>query len=181
MEQKEYQANFDEKKLEAVAASAKALVDAGLVENTKLRETTIPTRMLNIALRKLHDTGSSSRGTGKFEGHPLWSKEAEKIAAQLNYKKGKYRKYLAHEHMVPVNVVCDKLLGIEKDKPLDDFYKVIREFSAVAIVSKEEDKLLDKFKNDMPDKWKSDVFARYRAVGLFDSLKTIDESWKQKP
>jgi len=138
-----------------------------------LEDQTIARQMLAEGLRKIHDNATSSRGKGKYLGHSLWSKNA---LALLGEAKGNVRSIsseLAHEHVVPVAVVIDKLLALGKSPDASACEALIRKWSIVAIVTRAENRLLSSagLKNAMPDLWDDDdCWARYRAVGLLGSI-----------
>lgn len=152
-------------KVETLARTASFLVR----QWRQLPDTRIAHEMLREGLRKLHDHAKSHRGERKYLGHADWS-----IAAlrELRLAKGdvdKARHKLRHEHVVPVNVVVDLLIGLGRQATPEACEKVIRRYSRVAIITRTEDTLFGdaNLSNAMPDNWNGrDLWARYKLVGL---------------
>lgn len=165
----EYQADYKDEKLNALAMSIKSIVDSKVTHIDK----TLPSQMINIGIRKLHDIARSERGKGKYLGHPLWSKNAIKILEENEGKIKGVTEYLTHEHLVPLNVVVELLIRIPLNSPVDIYKREILKLAAVAIITREEDMRFDEAKltRKMPHNWcGTDVFARYKKVNLFDDL-----------
>ena len=165
-----YQAEYSSVKLRSVAIAIKAVVDSDAFNS----EETIPMQMINNGIRKLHDNARSSRGKGKYLGHPLWSKNALKYLHDNGASLDGITKYLSHEHLIPLKVVVsDFLCNLQNNAPVELYESTILKYSAVAIITRKEDQLfrLAKLSTSMPDNWdKRDVFSRYKSVGLYDEL-----------
>jgi len=70
------------------------------------------------------------------------------------------------EHMVPTSVTAKALLGLGKSPSKEDVSYILRNSGEVAIVLREEDKLLSKSK--MPKNWafSDSYYARYIEAGI---------------
>ena len=138
---------------------------------------TIASQMIREGIRKLHDCATSSRGHGKYLGHAHWSRAALKHLEQNGGATSGITKLLAHEHVVPVGIVVSELLkGGQKTEI--EIEKLILRLSVVAIITREEEALLSeaKLRSRMPDDWDGhDIWARYRAVGLYECIKSVPE------
>jgi len=164
-----YQAQYKEDKINALAISIKSIVDSKVVQIDKM----LPSQMINVGIRKLHDNAQSPRGKGKYLGHPIWSKKALKILELNDGRISNITKYLSHEHLVPLNIIVNKLLEIPQQAGIDIYKNTIIKFAAVVIITREEEQLFRavKLSNTMPVDWcGSDVFARYKKVRLFNEL-----------
>jgi hypothetical protein len=131
--------------------------------------------VVNEAIRKLHDSASSFRGEKKFLGHPVWSKKALIILNEHEEVISRCENKLSHEHIVPINIIVKKLFRCPKGTPLETYRNIILTYAAVAIITREENKLFDEHKlgSSMPKCWDNkDVFARYKYVGLYGQLES---------
>ena len=76
------------------------------------------------------------------------------------------------EHVVPTNVLVDKLLELDESGTLSDkeIEEMIEKYGYVCLVTKDENRKLDKNKlrEKMPQGWNygNDAFDRYKAVGI---------------
>lgn len=81
---------------------------------------------------------------------------------------------MSHDHLVPLNIVVDDFICVlPKTVSVEEYEKVILKYAAVAIITREEDRKLRLagLNSAMPGLWcKEDIFARYKAVGIFDAL-----------
>ncbi|GIU15226.1 MULTISPECIES: hypothetical protein [unclassified Shewanella] len=165
-----YVAEYSESKLEALTMLVKFSIDQGVVEV----DSQLTNQVINVAIRKLHDSASSFRGEKKYLGHPGWSNEALAILDAHDGAITRCTSKLRHEHIVPISVVVEKLLSYPKNTPLETFKKIILKYAAVVIISSDEDALFREYKlqKTMPANWDGkDVFARYKIVGLYDKIK----------
>jgi hypothetical protein len=161
--------HFDSKKLRTIAALAKLCVE----HTKKLPDDLTIKQVLTEAIRKLHDHAQSHRGKGKYEGHAHWSRKALQLLTDSGNRLTDIKGKLAHEHVVPVNIVVGKLLALPLTSSIDVFEKIITDFSVVAILTKEEDALLRaaKLHKSMPSNWDhQDPWIRYRNVGLYAEI-----------
>lgn len=110
------------------------------------------------------------------------SKRFKEIQEQLSkdgYLSNKFldtRKYTAgkaklwFEHMVPWRLVMEKLVNYTKNNELTfEKFEELRSKLNICVVTREENRKLDKFKSSMPDDidWeKGDEFARYNKIGI---------------
>lgn len=103
---------------------------------------------------------------------PIFSAEAKKIWIKNKEEGKKGRLGLILEHAIPRNILCARLVSI--NKPGEFTTKSVSNFQEKyihrAFVSKEEDRELDRhgFRSKMPENWNwdDDVWARHRAVGI---------------
>ncbi len=126
--------------------------------------------MLREGVRKLHDNTTSHRGTRKYLGHADWSQNALLVLRRAGGNIDRARNKLRHEHVVPVNVVVDLLIGLGRQASTDSCAKLIRRYSRVAIITRAEDRLLAKahLSTSMPENWNGhDIWARYRRISLY--------------
>jgi hypothetical protein len=162
-------------KLRAVAELARFCV-----RNPDLLDDKLIPQTLGVAVRKLHDFGECSRGRGKFLGHEYWSRDADALLRKNKRTDKGIRKYLRHEHVVPVNIIVSELLSLDPKAPLSSFEEVISNLSLVAIITREEDaEKINKVKmKDAPGtRWfDTDKWWRYRQAKLFESI--IDAAGK---
>jgi hypothetical protein len=159
-------------KVRGVAAFARFCV-----RNPELLGDKLIPQTLGIAIRKLHDFGECCLGTGKYLGHPYWSRQASSLLRKNSGKVNGIKKDLAHEHVIPVQIVVRELLALPRQLSARDFERVIRRFSLVAIITGEEDVELRKVKlANAPDKrwFVSDPWWRYREAKLLPKI--IDHS-----
>jgi hypothetical protein len=137
----------------------------------------VTAQMIGEGIRKLHDCATSFRGSGKYLGHAHWSRTAiERLKKNGGTERG-ITNLLSHEHVVPVGVVLDKLLN-NCQKSIADIEELIRCFSVVAIVTREEESLLSEagLRGKMPNNWDGrDVWARYRTAGLYERIQSIPD------
>jgi len=167
-----YQADYEAKKLRAVALAVKSIVDGAAIKEEK----TVPMQMINVGIRKLHDNAKSPYGNkkGKYLGHPLWSKDALEHLANNNGSINGITKYLSHEHLIPLKIVVqDFICTLPRSASAETYEQTILKYAAVAIITREEDKKfgIAGLNSAMPSGWdKEDVFARYRKVGLYGFL-----------
>ena len=156
-------------KLHAVAQFAQFCV-----RNPELLSDKLIPQTLGIAVRKLHDFGECSLGTGKYLGHPCWSRNARTLFEQNSRKVHGIKKHLAHEHVIPVQLIVDELLSLPPQSTVRDFEKVIRKLSLVAIITRvEEAEQLRWVKAaDAPSKrwFIRDPWWRYRKAKLLSSI-----------
>jgi hypothetical protein len=77
-----------------------------------------------------------------------------------------YRGQCIIEHPVPMKVINQKI--IEEAKEPEDCVRILRRWSRITIVTKEEDTELNrKYRTSMPEDWDGeDVWARYRKMGI---------------
>lgn len=166
--------SLDSTKLHAVARFAQFCV-----RNPDLLTDTLISQTIGIAVRKLHDYGECRLGSGKYLGHPCWSRNAR---ALLDANSGKIRgitKHLAHEHVIPVHIVVGELLALPQTASVSRFEEAIRDFSLVAIITrKEEIEQLRPVKlTDAPGRWfVTDPWWRYRKAGLLSKM--VDDAGK---
>lgn len=134
----------------------------------------IAAKMIAEGLRKLHDSPESEKGKGKFLGHwPRWSMtvvkdyELDPLVFKHNVKK------FRHEHVVPVLIQAKILLRMSRESTLDDVLANMDKYGIVAIITREEDKLLLK---SMPKDWDyldtsvENLWIRYKMAGIFDDM-----------
>ena len=158
-------------KLRTVAFASRFVASADLSNLDR----TIARQMLGEGIRKLHDRAVSFRGQGKFRGHAHWSCTALALLRNNGGTERGIKKLLSHEHVVPVNVVLDILLR-NASATIDDMEGLIRRFSVVAIITREEEAIVSKggLKNKMPEHWDgNDVWARYKQVGLYERIESV--------
>jgi hypothetical protein len=88
------------------------------------------------------------------------------ISAQYPNELGKR---LTHEHTIPLLLLAEKVLRLESGDKVP-VYEVFKNYCRAAIVTREEDHMLNsaKLRSAMPLEWRfgGDIFARYRAVGI---------------
>ncbi|WP_108646108.1 hypothetical protein [Polynucleobacter rarus] len=91
--------------------------------------------------------------------------EADEPLDMKKYFYGKDKPSLL-EHMIPTSVTAKALLDLGKNPSKDDVSYILRNSGEVAIVLREEDKLLSKSK--MPKNWtfSDSYYARYREAGI---------------
>lgn len=140
-----------------------------------LEDYAIARQILAEGIRKIHDQAHSQRGKGKYLGHALWSKKALALLDQADGRISAIKRELAHEHVIPVSVVIDKLLELGSNADPESCEKVIRTWSIVAIVTRDENAVLSRYKlgKTMPPSWDGkDPWARYRHadVNLLDQI-----------
>lgn len=167
--------NLHPAKLHAVAQFAHFCV-----HNPDLLSDKLIPQTLGIALRKLHDFGKCSLGTGKYLGHPCWSRKARSLLDQNAGKIHGIKVRLAHEHVIPVKLVVDEMLAMPKRADVRKFENLIRKLSLVAIITREEEEQLRSVKlSDAPDKrwFTHDPWWRYREAKLLASI--VDVSGKR--
>lgn len=91
-------------------------------------------------------------------------------AAQVfvNYPK-EIDKRLRHEHTVPLSVIADWVMQLRMNEK-EEIHSIFTNYCNVAIVTCEEDKLLNnaKLQSAMPKQWKmsDEINARYNMVGI---------------
>lgn len=164
--------NFElnQSKVELVAKVAKFLVDSDLVNQNE----SLSYQLISEGIRKIHDYAICFRGKGKYLGHPYWSNKALKLLKENNGKVQGIQKFLSHEHVIPVSmVVKGKLFKLKKGTDIGDYIKIINDYSVVAIITREENKMLSNkgYGNKLPkDSDEKDIFGRYRKVGFIDHL-----------
>jgi hypothetical protein len=149
----------------------KSIIDGNILDVDPI----LSKHVVSEAIRKLHDSASSFRGEKKFLGHPVWSMKALIILSEHEEIISRCESKLSHEHIVPINIIVKKLFGCPKGTPLETYRSIILTYAAVAIITREENKLFDKHKlgRSMPKCWDNkDVFARYKYVGLYEQLKS---------
>ena len=97
---------------------------------------------------------------GKYKGCRLWSEEAL-LGDPRNGP-------LVHEHPVPRKEIRDRLFGLNPASP-QSVRDVMEKYCLGVVITKREDLELVKagLNSSMPKRWRgSDVFARYRKVGI---------------
>jgi len=166
---------LNQQKISTLAKTASFLVR----QWHRLPDTRIAHEILREGLRKLHDCAESHRGDKKYLGHADWSKAAlrELRLASGDIEKAKLR--LRHEHVVPVKVVVDLMVELGRQATSESCEEVIRRFSRVAIITRDEDKLFGKahLSNSMPEDWdRRDIWARYKLVGLYGKITNAKQS-----
>jgi hypothetical protein len=136
---------------------------------------------ITLALRKLHDFGECSLGSGKYLGHPCWSRAARSLLIENGDKLKGIQKSLAHEHVVPVQLIVQELLALPKQSKIEQYEEVIRNLSLVAIITRdEESKYLRPVKlADAPnERWfEKDPWWRYRQAGILKDI--LNETGKR--
>ena len=140
--------------------------------------------MLAEGLRKYHDISESIAGKGKYLGHKYWSLAAWNLLIENNkIIDSSLKLKLRHEHLIPLKyLIRNKLFKLTTDHSLVEVMNQINTFSVVAIITKEEDAILNKskIKSKMPQDWDGiDIFARYKSgsltnTALFDTLIDIE-------
>lgn len=160
---------LNREKVETLARTASFLVR----QWRQLPDTRIAHEMLREGLRKLHDHAKSHRGDKKYLGHADWSRAALRELRLADGDVDKVHHKLRHEHVVPVSVVVDLLVDLGRQATPEACEKVIRRYSRVAIITRNEDKLFGEahLSNSMPDNWNGrDLWARYKLVGLYAQI-----------
>lgn len=110
----------------------------------------------------------------KYFGVPFWSYGAIAMLIENINSNNKADKNLVHEHSIPKCVIGEKLDELYESKnTLEDIiYNLLDKFCHSAIVSKDEDKIINKvgYRSKMPNTFAfqedDDVFARYRIAGV---------------
>jgi hypothetical protein len=163
-------------KLHAVAQFAQFCV-----RNPDLLSDKLIPQTLGIAVRKLHDFGKCGLGSGKYLGHPYWSRKARSLLIQNSRKLQGIQIQLAHEHVIPIKLIVRELLLMPKQTTVREFENMIRRMSLVAIITREEEiTYLRAVKpTDAPkERWfVRDPWWRYRKAGLLSSI--VNESGKR--
>lgn len=74
---------------------------------------------------------------------------------------------LTLEHGVPVSVISKEVLKLEKPTATD-VASVIYSYVALAVITNEEDKRIDKLglRSKMPNGWNNDKYIRYKLAGI---------------
>jgi hypothetical protein len=149
------------KKLRSVAELARFCVSKpDLLADSLLQQ------VLGIAIRKLHDHSQSVLGRGKYLGHAYWSEAARELLAQNGGKLRGIQNHLAHEHVVPLQLIVEQLLRLPASSGVADFEAIISRLSLVAILKKGEEVELDNRLRALPlppDWHEKDLWARYRS------------------
>lgn len=114
--------------------------------------------------------------SGKYEGNEYWS-----FVAYEKFAYNQDRAYqLVHEHIVPRNIIREKIKNLPKQDSLS-LYLLFKRYVIAAVITKDEDKLFNKKYEDgykliskMPkgfyeeqiirEHWKDNPWARYYAV-----------------
>lgn len=96
----------------------------------------------------------------------LWSGNTSKLASKTRDPKA-----VVKEHVIPLNVITDKLKTLARDNKTSkfDIKNVLDKYIIFATITKEEDALLREAKltSTMPDDWNGkDLWARYKKVGI---------------
>lgn len=168
--------NLHQTKLRAVAQFAQFCV-----RNPDLLTDKLIPQTLGVAVRKLHDFGECSLGSGKYLGHPCWSRAARNLLIENGGKLKGIQKSLAHEHVVPVQLIVQELLTLPKQAKIEQYEEVIRNLSLVAIITRdEESKHLRPIKlADAPnERWfEKDPWWRYRQAGMLKDM--LNEAGKR--
>lgn len=168
--------NLHQTKLRSVAKFARFCV-----RNPDLLTDQLIPQTLGVAVRKLHDFGECSLGSGKYLGHPCWSRAAKNLLIENGGKLKGIQKYLAHEHVVPVQLIVQELLALPKQSKIEQYEEVIRNLSVVAIITREEEsKYLRPIKlADAPnERWfEKDPWWRYRQAGMLKDI--LNEAGKR--
>lgn len=89
---------------------------------------------------------------------------------QSDEAKGKTKKEVVRDHVVPHSLVMDKLFAI-KELNQNSVWRVIKKYYIICSITKEEDRKLSSkgFKSKMPNGWcenEENLFARYEEVGI---------------
>lgn len=156
-------------KIAVVAKVAAALI----VDWHSLPDKRIAEQLIAEGIRKIHDHAASHRGIGKYRGHAHWSRDALYVLDRSGGALGRARSELTHEHVVPVRTLVGQLVSLGSSATPEACASVIKSRSIVAVITKAEDALLrmHKLHNTMPSDWDGkDLWARYRVVGLYDSI-----------
>ncbi len=126
---------------------------------------------IRLNFRKLADIGLN--GKGKYRGHPHWTKSAFDYLQKADaVQRGRIpTNLLRHEHAIPVAHVAEELLTLPFAST-DAIASHILARSVVVIMTEQEaDRIPFELNKAMPHAWDGiDVFARYRACGLYDSI-----------
>jgi len=106
----------------------------------------------------------------KYDGQPLWSDGALIQRLKNIQEKRPFNEELRHEHCVPRKIILDKLNSL-KSKSADEIFKILDKFCHAVIVSKDEDKRLNKYRSKMPsilteERTVENVFSRYINLGI---------------
>lgn len=135
-------------------------------------------QMLREGIRKLHDSAICSRGCGKYLGHAHWSRDAEVIVGDHAGRASRAATaQLRHEHVVPVQIVVRAIWAMGPDATPVDVEQKIRKLSIVAIISRDEDRLLAAQRRPIEftlDEYEVDPWIRYRHTLLRDGTALID-------
>jgi hypothetical protein len=77
-----------------------------------------------------------------------------------------YKHQIIAEHPVPMKVIIQDM--IENANSAEDCLRILKHWSRITIVTREEDALLNaQYQTKMPEDWDGkDVWARYRKVGI---------------
>jgi hypothetical protein len=99
---------------------------------------------------------------GKYAGCRHWSKAAWELGDQT--------KRLTHEHVIPKNMIIERLLHLPKPSA-NSVHQLLTVYCKGAVVTREEDSQLNKLglRSKMPDGWTwdaGDVWARYTTAGI---------------
>ena len=169
-----HRANYSEAWLRSLALLMKHFVDSG----PAIFDQDLAATLLNVGIRKLHDRATSPRGRGKYKGHPVWSKQALRVLEDHGNSLNKATRDLAHEHVIPLNYLIRTIvLATPKNSPVEIFRSHIVDLAAVVILTREQDIFLREagLASRMPKGWRpgDDLWARYRAVGLYEDLRGI--------
>lgn len=89
---------------------------------------------------------------------------------QSDEAKGKARKEVIRDHVVPHKVLMDKFLGLEVLSK-DSVWEVIKKYYIICSITREEDRKLNNegLKSKMPEDWcenEENLFARYEKVEI---------------
>lgn len=89
---------------------------------------------------------------------------------QSDEAKGKTKKEVIRDHVVPHKIVMEMLLSLDKLSK-DSAWEVIEKYYKICSVTREEDRKLNEadLKSKMPEGWcknEGDPFARYEKVGI---------------
>jgi hypothetical protein len=136
----------------------------------------IAREMLREGLRKLHDHATFGRGKGKFLGHPNWSKDALHILRKSDLKINEAKSQLRHEHVVPVDDVVRMLIAQGKAATKESCQEIIQKFSLVAIITRDEDRLLTRSNNALESWDSADLWSRYKAIELYENMTTLQDA-----
>lgn len=128
----------------------------------------IPFYIQDMTIKRLiwacteHDNNGVYR---KYDGQPLWSEGALAQRLKNIQDKRPLNADLRHEHCVPRKIILEKIYSL-KFKNVDAIFEILDKFCHAVIVSKDEDKLLNKYRSKMQpiltdERTVQNLFARY--------------------
>ena len=132
------------------AASVARIAQYCIRNTNEIPDKVITQQIIKEGIRKIHDAAQSSRGRGKYLGHGPWPENALELLPMNGGTIRAITKNLTHEHVVPVRVQAEKLLGLTSDDPLSAYENCIRHYSV--------------------DWNHKDQWARYKKVGIYDRI-----------